>query len=305
MFNEADNVILSGNSGFLGSVVFKRLHTLCTFIKVGRKDCDIRADLSVEVPDLGRLKKVDYIIHAAGRAHVVPKTTKDKEELWKVNLEGTKNLCRGVENSGSLPTNFIFISTVSVYGLDEGENIEEKHSLEGTSDYAQSKIAAEQWLIEWAKSKGIKLLILRLPLIAGPNPPGNLGDMIQGIKAGCYFRIGAGNARRSMVLAADVADIIARSKGKEGIYNLTDGYHPSFNELERLIASQLGRKPPRSIPLPLAKMVARSGDILGDRFPINSYRLSKITSSLTFNDDKARHDLGWDPHRVLDEFKIH
>ncbi|MBC7915293.1 MAG: hypothetical protein H7Y07_14350 [Pyrinomonadaceae bacterium] len=46
------------------------------------------------------------------------------------------------------------------------------------------------------------------------------------------------------------------------------------------------------------------GDILGKRAPINSVKLKKITSDLTFDDSKAREILGWNPTPVLKGFKV-
>src|SRR5690606_19563932 len=131
--------------------------------------------------------------------------------------------------------------------------------------YAKSKIATENWLIEWCSKHNIRLAILRLPLIAGVNPPGNLKAMIDGIRTGRYFRIGDGSARKSVVLASDVAAIIPKAAEVGGIYNLTDGYHPSFAELELLIANQLGKPVPKTIPMFLAKVLGWTGDIVGGR----------------------------------------
>lgn len=296
-------IIFTGHNGFLGSNMnsfwkTKGIKTVSLTEIVG-KPVDISFPFNLKL-----LEEYDAIVHVAGKAHIVPKTKDEKEAFWKVNFEGTKNLCKAMEGSMNIPQNFIFISTVSVYGREEGENISESQPLNGNSPYALSKIEAEKWLQQWSENRGINLLIFRLPLIAGPNPPGNLDAMIHGIKTGHYFRIGGGEARKSMVLASDVANIIAKSIGREGIYNLTDGHHPSFYELEGVIASQLGKKHPRSIPLVLAKIAANAGDLLGDKFPLNSSRLAKMTRNLTFNDDKARKELGWKPQRVLDEFKI-
>jgi hypothetical protein len=52
------------------------------------------------------------------------------------------------------------------------------------------------------------------------------------------------------------------------------------------------------------KGIAKFSDILGDRFPFNSYKLSKIQADLTFNDSKAREAFGWHPQPVLKAFKI-
>jgi len=44
--------------------------------------------------------------------------------------------------------------------------------------------------------------------------------------------------------------------------------------------------------------------MLGRRSPINSDKLKKIVSNLTFDDSKARKLLGWNPALVLKGFKI-
>ncbi|MEN6569946.1 MAG: hypothetical protein ABFC18_08055, partial [Rikenellaceae bacterium] len=74
--------------------------------------------------------------------------------------------------------------------------------------------------------------------------------------------------------------------------------------LEVLIAQQLGKKLPQSIPYWLAKSMALAGDLLGEKAPINSLKLSKITESLTFSNEKAKRELHWQPLNVLNNFKV-
>ena len=143
-----------------------------------------------------------------------------------------------------------------------------------------------------------------MPLVVGDNPPGNLGAMIQGIKNGYYFNIAGGNVKKSMVLAKDIARSILKVAEIGGIYNLTDGYHPSFEELSNHISIQLGKGKPRNMPLWLARIIAKFGDLLGSKAPLNTNKLKKITSDLTFDDSKARKVFGWIPKQVLDGFKI-
>ena len=80
-----------------------------------------------------------------------------------------------------MPKSFIFISTLDVYGLAVGEDIDETYPKNPTTHYAISKLKAEEFLVDWAEEKGIILGILRPPLMTGPNPPGNLKAMIKGI----------------------------------------------------------------------------------------------------------------------------
>ena len=246
---------------------------------------------------------LSVILHVAGKAHSLPKTEAEKRLFFDVNLQGTKNLCTALEQSG-IPKSFIFISTVAVYGCDSGENITEEYPLNGTTPYALSKIKAEKYLEEWCAMHNVKLSILRPSLIAGPNPPGNLGAMIHGIENGKYLSIAGGKARKSVLMVQDIANLLPMLIEKGGIYNVCDSYQPSFRELEMVICKQLNKKLPLSIPYWFAKSMAVLGDCFGENTPINSLKLRKITNSLTFSNEKAVRELGWKPMNVLKNFRI-
>lgn len=292
------NYLLTGGSGFLGSILRDKLAGSNTILTLGRSSANHYAvDLSSEVPVFQHV--FETVVHAGGKAHVIPATQEEADDFLAVNLQGTINLTKGLEALPQQPKHIVFISTVAVYGREEGEAIDETHALNGTTPYAQSKIQAEAFLQTWCAKHQIILTILRLPLIVGPNPPGNLGKMIRMMRKGMYVGIGSGIARKSMVLASDIAAFIPRIRTYGGVYNLTDGYHPSMVELENALAAQLGKRKPLRLPDALLKTMARLGDWLGNRSPLNSGVYRKLVSSLTFADAKAR-TRGWNPNPVLD-----
>lgn len=301
MFNVGvKKVLLTGASGFLGREILGSKSFL--FTTLGRHpSMDLRCDV---VHGIGAASPVDIdvVIHAAGMAHVVPRSKGVADSFFRVNLEGTRNLCDWIERWEVLPKVFVFISTVAVYGLETGENISEDAPLLGETPYAKSKIEAEQFLAEWSKKNGIRLVILRLPLVAGQNPLGNLGAMIKAIQKAYYFRIGDGGARRSMVLASDMAKALPDIFRAEGTFNLTDGFHPSFAELDTYIASSMNKRV-KVIPQSVANLMARVGDLIPGS-PFNSDRLSKMSSTLTFCDRKARDSFGWSPRTVIGNLDI-
>lgn len=292
-------ILLTGSNGFLGKHIVTGLKA--EYVTVGRSSkCDVIADLSMEIPFL---PKVNLVVHSAGKAHSVPKTDVEKQSFFDVNVKGTENLLKGLENAG-LPKQFIFISSVSVYGLTLGNKIDEDHPLMAADPYGKSKILAEKLIQEWCKKHKIVYTILRLPLVVGKNPPGNLGAMIHAIRKGFYFNIAGGNVKKSMLMADDVSKVILKVAAVGGVYNLTDGYHPSLYEMSHLINNQLGKGKLNNIPIWVAKIFAFVGDKIGSNFPINSDKLNKLNATLTFDDSKARQEFGWSPHLVLKEFKI-
>lgn len=293
---------MTGASGFLGRIVLPLLRSFYNVTTLGlTTQDDVVCNLASSVPELTNIYNV--VLHAAGKAHVVPRTDVEKKEFYKVNKDGTINLCRALEKVG-VPKALIFISTVAVYGCETGSDITEEHPLLGKTPYADSKIKAEEFLQEWAAKNNVTLGIIRPSLIAGPNPPGNLGAMINGIKSGRYLSIAGSKARKSVLMVEDIARLVPLLTEKGGIYNVCDSYNPSFRELEEVICRQLGKKLPVSIPYWMAKSMAVVGDCLGSKAPINSLKLDKITKPLTFSNKKAREVLGWEPTNVLDNFKI-
>lgn len=295
-------LLFTGASGFLGYNIRPILDKVYDVHTIGlTDDDDIKINMAKEVPPINT--HYDVVLHAAGKAHTVPKTEAEKQVFFDVNYKGTVNLCAALEKVG-VPKALVFISTVAVYGCEFGEMITEEHPLEGDSPYAKSKIMAEEYLMEWCGKHGVVLGILRPSLLAGHRAPGNLGAMVEGIRKGFYLNIAGGKVKKSVLMAEDIANLLPLLAGKGGIYNVCDTYQPTFGELSASVAKQLGKRKPVSIPYWMAWCMAKVGDLLGSKAPINSYKLEKMTKSLTFSNEKARKELGWEPLDVLTHYKV-
>lgn len=297
-----EKILFTGGTGFLGKNVRSILDKEYEVTTCGISSEDmIKANLAKETPKLD--KHYDIVLHACGKAHVVPKTEAEKQAFFDVNFTGTVNLCDALEEVG-VPKAIVFISTVAVYGCEYGDLITEEHPLDGKTPYAKSKIMAEEYLTEWCKKNNVVLGILRPSLLAGKDAPGNLGAMVNGVRKGFYMNIAGGKVVKSILMAEDIARILPSLVEKGGTYNVCDTRQPSFGELSISVAKQLGKGKPMNIPYWMAWCMAKVGDLLGSKAPINSYKLEKMTKSLTFSNEKARKELGWEPLSVLDSYKI-
>jgi nucleoside-diphosphate-sugar epimerase len=306
--SRAERYLVTGASGFLGSYVVDALRQRGGEVTALQRsgspgDEVICADLTSDDLDL-RGKRFDGIFHLAGHAHRVPRSDQERRVFFAVNVEGTRRLLRSLEDTRSTLKGLVLVSSVSVYGIEAGQQIAESTPCEATDPYGRSKREAEMVALEWSQQTDVPLVIVRLPLVIGYPPPGNLGALVHALQSGWYFGIGHGAARRSMVLARDVAQFVPCLAGRTGVYHLCDGYHPSFLELETALSGLLGRRQPRRLPEVVTRWGARLGDAIerfcGRPMPLNSHRLRKITSTLTFSDERARHDLGWNPRPVLE-----
>lgn len=307
-------VLITGASGFLGKVIFsffkKKGYSIVT---IGRKkitESDFHLLYDITSPNLRLLNfRFTKVVHVAGKAHMIPKTESEKKEFFEVNFEGTKNLLNALNQLEQKPEIFVNISTVAVYGKSKGDFIKENDRGEPNTPYGISKLEAERLVEKWAKENDIDFLNLRLPLVVGENPPGNLGDMKAAISNGSYPRILRNKARKSIVLASDIASLIEKVEGKSGTYNLTDEVHPTFEDIENAIQKRVNQKIKLLIPKFVINIMAKIGDLLQKitkkDMPISSARLEKLTSNLTFDDTKAKKELDWNPNPVLPFIEKH
>jgi nucleoside-diphosphate-sugar epimerase len=295
--------LLTGASGFLGNYLIRNVakfnHELIT---LGRSSSnDIICDLSHKIPKFEK-QSIEVVIHAAGKAHCFDKNKKNQLDFELVNVNGTKNILKALDNQLETISHFVFISSVSVYGLNTGIMIDENHPLRGSSDYAKSKIKAEEIVRNWGIKHNVPILILRLPLLIGSNPKGNLKRMIDGIKKKRYFSVGGGRAKKSMVLASDVANFIYSSYNASGVFNLTDGVNHKVRDLEERIGNHFNVKI-YNLPVSLIKWVTILHKI-HHRFPLSNETLTKITSDLSFSNLKVKNKFNWLPKNSIKNFNV-
>jgi len=158
------NFFITGYNGFLGNIIGDVLS------KNGQKtqDINVLSDKKLDITKPFKLAKPEgdfVIIHSAGKAHSIPKTKEEKKLFYDINDCGTQNLCNALKPYLVSLKGFVFISTVSVYGVDNGRGINENFPLNAQSPYGVSKIKAEKYLTQWGIKNNVPVLILRLPLI--------------------------------------------------------------------------------------------------------------------------------------------
>ncbi len=168
-----------------------------------------------------------------------------EEGYRAVYLQGTKNLLEWL--SAAPPQRFVYTSSTSVYGQDDGSLVTESSPTEPLAETSRILVATERALLEAAQLRSFPTTVLRLAGIYGPGRGYWLRQYLQG-QASIE---GAGERILNQVHRDDVigAAIAALERGQSGsIYNVVDDEPVSQLEMFQWLAKQLGRGLPPVVP---------------------------------------------------------
>jgi nucleoside-diphosphate-sugar epimerase len=244
---------------------------------------------------------IDTIFHLAAKTHAVSERA-DAAEYERINVSGTSALLDAARNAGA--SKFIFFSSVKTFGERTAGPFDETSPAEPTSFYGKTKLRAESLVLGQRGSGGPKGICLRLPLVYGPKNKGNIMRMLRAVDKGYFPNLPHCCGKRSLVhvdnvvAAARLAAI--RQKADNQIYIVSDDTAYSAQEIYSLMRRALGKNGTApTVPVWALRVLARAGDVIGrirgDRFPIDSDSLSKITDEALYTSEKIKRDLGYRP----------
>jgi nucleoside-diphosphate-sugar epimerase len=193
-------------------------------------------------------------------------------------------------------------------GEESERRLDESAETAPENAYGLAKLHAERAVLETGRRRGMRATVLRLPMVYGPGNKGNLPRMIEAIRNNRFPPPPDVYNRRSMVHVDDTVQamlLAAVHKRADGqVYIVTDDRVYSTRDIYRMIAINLGRRPPGwSLPLWSIRLGARIGDMLlrlGLPAPLNSGVVRKLFGSAWYSADKIRDELGFEPHYDLE-----
>ncbi|EKM93876.1 NAD-dependent epimerase/dehydratase [Stutzerimonas degradans] len=237
------------------------------------------------------------VIHAAAIAHKVGKKSTDYyQQLQNANIQGTLNLARQAAAAGV--RRFIFISSIGVNGSINTRPFTVSDQPNPAEPYAQSKWEAEQGLWKIQLETGMELVIIRAPLVYGPEAPGNFGSLVRWIDKGIPLPLGAIHNKRSLVGIDNLVDLIVRCIDHPAAANRVllagDGEDLSTTELLRAVAQAMG-KPARLIPVPTV-MLQCGAALLGKKA-----MAQRLVGSLQVDITQTCELLDWTPPYTVEE----
>ncbi len=266
--------------------------------RTGKPDGVVVGDLGANTDWSAALKGVEIVVHLAARVHVMNDSDNDPlSEFRKINIEGTLNFARQAAAAGI--KRFIFISSIKVNGESTvpGQSFLADDQPCPMEPYAVSKMEAEKGLRQLADESGLEVVIIRPPLVYGPNAPGNFRRLLRAVAKGIPLPLGAIHNKRSLVALENLVDLIITCIEHPAAANETflvsDGEDLSTPELIRRLATYMNVSA-RLLPVPVW-LLRLGGEILG-----KSAEIDRLCGSLQIDISKAARLLGWRPPFTVD-----
>jgi|TARA_R100000234_G_scaffold120094_1_gene105363 dTDP-glucose 4,6-dehydratase len=244
-----------------------------------------------DIATLDYLPDCDYVINIAAESHV-GNSIINSTGFIDTNISGVRNLLDLVrhkpDNVDCRPVFFHF-STDEVYGDIEVGAHDEAAILKPSNPYAASKAAADMLVLAWARTYGIKYVILRPTnnYGIGQYPEKLIPIAVKMLLRGKKIRLhNEGTPIRNWLHAEDTAtavmSIINSSKTNQ-IYNVAGGFEqPNIDTVKKIIENFSPIEGPWTSHIDLSHV--REGQDV--RYALN--------------DDKLRN-LGWSPVKNFDE----
>jgi nucleoside-diphosphate-sugar epimerase len=223
------NILVTGSNGYLGSSFINQYRNKYKFEKFSL--------LTQKLKDVN-FEGINTVLHCAALVH--QKTEHSYEKYQEINVEYPVKLAKLAKQNGV--KQFIFISTVAVYGEDV-EKIDENTRCNPITPYGKSKFEAEKQLLE-LNDKNFIVSIIRPPMIYGKNAPGNIDSLVTLVRKIPIIPLGQINNKRSFIYIDNLCYIIdvLITQEKEGIFLASDDNSLSTSVLIELIAKNLDKK---------------------------------------------------------------
>ena len=303
------NILITGVHGFVGSNLVTPLHKYHTLYgldiifltKEGVVKTFAWKDIETTSFPMQRLPQFDAIIHLAGKAHDT-KNQSVAQAYFDINTGLTQRIFDFFLESTA--KKFIFFSSVkAVADSVVGDALREDVIPTPIGPYGESKIAAENYILDKLKNKNEKLklhddkkqvYILRPCMIHGPGNKGNLNLLYNVVKKGIPWPLGDFENKRSFTSIDNLCYVVEGLLTKNvasGIYHMGDDEPLSTNELIVLMCEAMGKIPHIwKMNRKMMEGCAGLGTLL--HLPLNTERLRKLTENYVVSNEKIKAALG-------------
>ena len=296
-------ILITGSCGFLGEelvnffsknnliyaldketpISFKgNINNITSFV------CDIRN--RDQLSKIFNENTIDIIIHCA--AEILDE--KDKNEVWKTNYHGTRNLLDLAEKYKI--SKFVFTSTFSIFEKNYDSPIDEKEPSSAIVDYGKSKYAAENLILSHTYQGDV--VIFRCPVVIGKKRLDKLALLFEMVRQGTnIWLIGNGLNKIHFIYSVDLINAIELSlnlKGKN-LFNVGSDNVKSIKEVfTKLLEHANSKKKIKNFPKLIGLILLKILNIL-NIVSLGPYHQRMLVSNCVLNTERIKNKIKWKP----------
>jgi len=262
--------MVTGGTGFLGSHLVRTLQergaSVRALLRPGTPPELLPAGVDARVGDIrdaaavgGAVQGADVVYHLAGL--VIPYGPRHR--YHEINVGGTETVVEAciAARVGRL----VYVSTMVVLGIEcdrRGLAEDAPYATSFVSAYEESKVKAEQLLVEKTRTAGLPTVILRPGMGWGPRDRMMFPAMVGAMKLPFFFMVGNGRNTLDLSYAGNVAHALwlagTRDEAVNRIYNVADGFSVTCHQYLSTVATALGLPVPRRrLPRGLVQFIMR------------------------------------------------
>jgi nucleoside-diphosphate-sugar epimerase len=288
-------VAVTGASGFIGRVLCSELaRRQVAVVPVGRAELDaIRRGTEGDRV----LSGCTAAVHLAARAHVLDEREADPLAAFRrANTETTATFANACVRARV--RRLVFVSSIGVNGSASARPFRPDDAAAPDEPYAVSKLEAECALWQIAASTGLEVVVVRPPLVYGPEAKGNFLRLLKLAAAPMPLPLGRVAGRRTLVSVWNLVDLLIRCIEHPAAGGQTllagDAEDVDLPGLIGALRTAMG-KPKRLVPVPetALRMVTSA---LGKR---RVYE--KLAGTLQVDVSHTRRLLDWTPPVSVDD----
>lgn len=299
-------VLVTGANGFVGRATCERLlaegHRVTGLVRrangcatdVGGIDewVDGSADFAGVADTWPAALAPECVVHLAARVHVMDADARHADAAFRAtNVDGTLRIARAAAERGA--RRFVFVSSIkAVTETDFGGPVRVTDTPAPQDAYGRSKLEAELALRSYGDESGMEIVIVRPPLVYGPQVRANFLRLMDAIWKRVPLPLASVDARRSLVYVGNLADALVRCtidpRAARQCFHVCDSDDLTVAELVRSLAAHLER-PARLLPVPQTWLRA-AGRLTG-----RTAQIERLIGNLRVDGSHIGSVLGWHP----------
>jgi len=310
-------VLVTGATGFLGAktidLIVKEGHEAIAMVRSTSNREGLPKNIKVREADLfdqesleKAVQGVDAVIHFAAYFNFYPS---DEELMFKVNIEGTKNLMNACV--GTTVQRFIYCSSTETMGPIRFPPGTEDTELKPDYSYGESKVLAERAIREISKDTDLGHIIIRPTGVMGEGDLYVMYEVAEQLYEGKVFALPSDLSAEFMYTYVDdvVAGFVAALTPMSALNNtfiLCPDEPMSWEDFVDVMTTRLGVKPPR---LRVPRIFAKFGMMLlspfknrkKNTFFWHGKSVDMMYTTRVYSNEKAKRILGWTPKVTMVE----